>query len=210
MIKLILVDDHVLFRMGAKLALQGKSNIDIIGEAASGSELFKLLQTVDPDVLLLDIHLPDISGIEIAKQLRNSHPSLKILVLSGEDPEQLAECIINIGVAGYISKSSTLAEIEEAVVSVANGIEYYGRDIAHFLYLATKKQLKHAKQQELFTNRELEIIHYCAHGLQSKEIAEKLDISYHTVNFHKNNIFKKVGINNSVELVKFALKEKLV
>lgn len=209
-IKLIIVDDHNLFRMGARLALDGKSEIGVTGEAASGEELFVLLKTQIPDIILLDILLPGISGIETARKLKQGYPEIKILMLSAENPAHVIEEVLEAGVEGYVTKSATPEEIEEAIVSVANGLEFFGRDMAKIMFDVIHRQRKRVKQEVAFTDRETEIIRLCSEGLQSKEIADRLKISYHTVNFHKNNIFRKLDINNSVELAKYAIKEGII
>lgn len=210
MIRTIIVDDHVLFRMGTRLALHGESGIEIVGEAASGKELFHLLKTVQPDVVLLDILLPDISGIEIARKLKKEFPEIKILILSAENPASIIEQILEMGIEGYVTKSTEIKEIENAIVSIANGLEYFGRDIAKVIYEIVALKRKQKEKTSVLTNRETEVVRLCSEGLLSKEIAFRLKISYHTVDFHKNNIFRKLGINNSVELAKFAIKNGIV
>ncbi len=210
MIKIINVDDHLLFRMGTRLALIANPEIEIIGEAASGKELFEMLTNNTPDVVVLDLILPDMHGFDAAKRMKQEYPDIKILILSGEMPENVVDKLLEIGVEGYLTKSTSLSELEEAIISVANGIEYLGKDVARVLCQIVKAKSKEIEKAPELTKRELEIVELCSEGLLSKEIADKLHISYHTVNFHKNNIFKKLGINNTVEMAKYAIKNGII
>lgn len=207
-IRVILVDDHQLFRLGLRGAIETPgSEIEIVGEAGSGKEFFELLPTVKSDIVLLDISLPDISGIDIAKRLHTENPELKILVLSAETGEDTIVQLTQTGINGFVSKSVPVEELHRAIEYVADGAEYYGRDISkliHYIHVARENG------KNDFTTRENDIIAMCAEGLSAKEIADKLNIGLSTVNTHKNNIFKKLGINNSVELVRYALKKGII
>ena len=206
MIKIIIIDDHFLFRMGTKLALSNSPlGIEVVAEAASGRELFAALETATPDLLLLDIMLPDMSGIEIARRVKANHPDIKILLLSAEEPKRVIEQVLETGVEGYITKSAKMREIEDAIVSVMNGLEYFGRDISKVIYDVFSSKKKREQEEARFTKREMEIIQLCSQGLLVKEIAHRLDLSPSTVKTHKTNIFHKLGINNSVELAKYVM-----
>ena len=204
MIKIIIIDDHFLFRMGAKLTLSNSPlGIEVVAEAASGRELFAALETTAPDLLLLDIMLPDMSGIEIARKVRDTRPEIKILLLSAEEPKKVIEKVLETGVEGYISKTAEMREIEDAIASVMNGLEYFGRDISKVIFEVYTSKKKREQEEARFTVREMEIIQLCCQGLFVKEIANRLDISPSTVKTHKSNIFQKLGINNSMELAKY-------
>jgi DNA-binding NarL/FixJ family response regulator len=190
--------------MGLRQALQGKSGVEIAGEAASGRELFALLETQTPDLILLDIKLPDRSGLDIARQLKHEKPEIKILLLSAEDPKTIIETALAIGVEGYITKAADLKEVENAVVSILNGLEYFGSDIAGLIYRIVSDKKKGSNSLPALTERETEIVSLCSEGLLAKEVANQLHISLGTVNRHKANIFSKLGINNRVELARYA------
>lgn len=212
MIKLIIVEDHALFRLGLKAALASKkSEISIIGEAEDGKSLFALLKTGRPDIILLDIILPDISGVEIARRLRKDYPEIKILVLSSENSASTVQTLIDIGIDGFISKRQSASdELVEAIESVMNGFEYFGKDIAAIIYNVYVSKKRTEKALSPFTDREKEIIALCKEGLLCKEIADRLCISPRTVDAHKNNIFKKLGINSALELTLYALKHDII
>ncbi|MDL2297014.1 response regulator transcription factor [Bacteroidales bacterium OttesenSCG-928-C03] len=208
MIKLIIVEDHALFRLGLRAAIQSSnSDIAIVGEAEDGKTLFELLETVTPDIIILDVILPHISGIEIAHRLKRSYPQIKILVVSAENTESVVQALIEEGANGFISKNQcTTDELITAIQSIMDGIDYFGQDIASIIYNIYVSKIGIIKSAIDFTPREIEVINLCKEGLLSKEIAGKLNISRRTVDSHKNNIFKKLGINNTMEMVQYALK----
>ncbi|MDL2256672.1 response regulator transcription factor [Bacteroidales bacterium OttesenSCG-928-I14] len=212
MINTILVDDHALFRLGVKSAIMnGHSDICISGEAESGAALFQLLETTSPDVILLDIILPDMTGIDIARRLKKDYPGIKILAISAENTAEVVQKMLDIGIEGFISKRQGGAdEIAQAIRTIMNGFDYFGNDISAIIYkiYVSKKQTVEVCIE--FTDREKEIIELCREGLLSKQIADRLCISPRTVDNHKNNIFRKLGINNTMEMVQYALKNGII
>ena len=212
MINVVLVDDHALFRLGVKSAItSGYSDICIVGEAECGADLFPLLETVTPDILLLDVVLPDMSGIEIAQRVRKEYPNLKILVISAENTTDAVQAMIDIGIEGFISKRhGGVDEIVKAICSIMDGFEYFGSDISAIIYKIYVSKKQTAEIALEFTEREKEIILLCRDGLLSKQIAERLNISPRTVDNHKNNIFHKLGINSTIEMVQYALKNGII
>ena len=211
-ISVILVDDHELFRSTVRCMIESRyPDIRIAGEAETGEELFGLLSSVDADMVLLDIVMPGMSGVEIARRLRNDYPALKILAISAENTAETVRALLDIGIDGFISKSAGKAsELPEAIRTVAGGLEYFGRDISAIIsdiYVAKKNT---AEPTSEFTPREREILLLCRDGLLSKQIADQLNISPRTVDTHKRNIFLKLGINNTVEMVQYAMKKGII
>jgi DNA-binding NarL/FixJ family response regulator len=212
MIKVIVVDDHRLFRMGLKVAINsGHPDIQITGEAECGKELLKLLPITPVDVVLLDINLPDKHGTEIARNIRKAYPAIKILAVSGENSTDTIQSLLKVGIDGFISKQmGDIDELANAIRTVASGLEYFGQDVAKTVfdvYVAKKKTVEVTNE---FTEREREIILACRDGLMCKEIATQMGISINTVNTHKKNIFQKLGINNTMEMVQYALKNGII
>ncbi|MBR6417011.1 MAG: response regulator transcription factor [Bacteroidales bacterium] len=206
--KIIMVEDHQLFRLGISTALKSQpEKYNVVGEASNAAEFFQIIETTDADIVLLDIHLPDQSGIEIASKLIQLRPAMKILVLSAENDAETIAKLIETGINGFISKNATMKELFIAINYIEEGAEYFGKDISKII-----RDIKVAKKdgKEQFTERENEIIALCSEGLTAKEIADRMNINVATVNTHKNNIFKKLGINNSVELVIYALKNGII
>jgi two-component system response regulator NreC len=216
---IIIVDDHKLFRMGIRSMLAEYDDIAVVGEASNGNELLQLLSNDDnlplqtrpqPDIVLLDVIMPQMGGVETARYLRQNKPNLKILMLSSENSRDLINDLIEMGVNGFITKSACDggAELAKAIRSVVSGIDYFGDDIVNMLYnvYVAKKEITTPD----FTKRERDIIELCRDGLQIKEIADRLNVSPRTIDAHKNSIYRKLGINNTVELVQYALKTGIV
>jgi len=211
-IQVILVDDHKMFRMGLKAAFQNNyPDICITGEAEYGKDLFTLSVLTSADIVLLDINLPDMGGATIARRLRSEYPKVKILVLSAENDEETIKSMLDAGIDGFISKrNGNPDELAEAFRTIMSGMEYFGRDISSLIFdifVAKKKTLTVSDE---FTQREREIITLCREGLICKEIAARLNISASTVKTHKERIFQKLGINNTMEMVQYALKNGII
>jgi len=213
-INVIIVDDHELFRLGVRTAIESRHpDISIIGEAKSGAEFYCLLKTVEAevDIVLLDIVLPDTTGIDIARRLKTEYPSLKILVISAENAASTVEAILQIGIDGFISKlNSNPDALAEAIRSIMQGFEYFGKDISNVIsriYVAQKKTTEVSNE---FSEQEKRIIEYCHEGLPAKLIADRLGITTRTVDWHKSNIFRKLNINSTLEMVRFALKNGII
>jgi DNA-binding NarL/FixJ family response regulator len=212
MIDVIVVDDHRVFRMGLKNTFQlGYPDICVVDEAESGEALFALPSLATAHLVLLDINLPDMNGADVTRRLRSEYPALKILAISAENSAETIKAMLEAGIDGFISKQYGDAdELAEAIRTVNGGLEYFGRDIAAIIYgvYVLKKQTTAVTQE--FTARERDIITLCGEGLMSKEIASRLSISANTVNTHKKNIFQKLGINTTVELVQYAMKYGII
>ena len=211
-IQVIVVDDHRLFRMGLKAAFQqGCSDICLVGEANNGRELFALLASTPADLVLLDINLPEMSGVEITRRLRCDYPKVKILAISGENSAETVKSMLEAGIDGFISKQNgDFDELAEAIRTVMCGLDYFGRDIALVMYDVFKSKTRTATVPIELTEREREIILLCRDGLLCKEIAARLGISPNTVNTHKERIFQKLGINSTIEMVQYALKMGII
>jgi len=214
-IKIILVDDHQIVRDGIKALLIDNSNINIIGEAESAYELFDLLKTQIPDVILLDISLPTMSGIEVSKILSSDFPKIKKLMLSMYTSEDFIFNAIKSGVNGYLPKNTTRAELLNAINEVHNGREYFSKSISDTIlksYLKSAKYGSHISDDKLsnLTKREHETLLYVVEGINNPKIAEKLNISIRTVETHKTSIMRKLNLNSTVDLVKFAIKNNII
>jgi len=212
MIRIIIVDDHELFRLGVRAVIENRHrDISIVGEAKSGSDFFDLLKTTTADIVLLDIALPDISGIDIARRLKKEVPAMKILAVSAENSLAVVGEMLNIGIEGFISKINSGGDtLVEAIRSVMQDFEYFGNDIADIIrriYVAKKKKTEVSSE---FSEQEKRVIELCHEGLPAKLIADRLGITPRTVNWHKSIIFSKLGINNTLEMVNYALKNGII
>ena len=213
-IKVILVDDHQIVRDGIKALINEEPNINIITEASSGADLFDKLNTYKPDVILMDINLPDTNGIEITKQLKETKPEIKVLILSMHMGEDYIVNAIEAGAKGYLPKTTSKKEIITAINTISKGEDFFNESISNILIKSYVKRAQTPKKEEEkqvdLTKREKEIITLFALGMSNKEIADKLFISIRTVESHKNNIMNKLELKSTVDLVKFALKNKFI
>ncbi len=205
-VRLMMVDDHPLMLIGISSMLEGKG-IDIVVTAGNGIEALQKVGELKPDVMMLDIVMPGMDGIELARHMRAEMSDVALLVLSSDSSMASLEALLNIGIDGFLSKTSDASTMIDAIKSVAAGYEFYGTDIAR---LIERISLAKKASDSLFTPRELDVIRLSCQGLQYKEIAERLGIKYLTVVTIKNNIFRKLGINNTVELVVYAIKKELI
>lgn len=204
-----ILDDHELIRVGIAGTLQPTSHTITIS-VPTATQLFEALEAGTPcDLVLLDILMPDTNGVEVATRLRKEYPDIKIIVLSIDNREFTLMQLLKIGMDGFVSKSSPLSDIPLAIDSVANGVPFYGRDIAILIRDITDAKLNNRNIGAL-SKREVELIKACCDGLMGKEIAEKFHISLRAVNSHKTNIFNKLGLSSSVEMVRFALEHGIV
>lgn len=214
MMKIIILDDHELIRFGVAGALSSLSingaPPTVTASVATADHLFDELENGTPcDILLLDIIMPGTNGIEVAKRMRAEYPEVKIIVLSVDTHEYTIMQLMNIGIDGFVSKTAPLDEVAQAVQSVAEGVPFYGRDIAVLVRDISDAKLN-KRATALLTKRELEIIEACCDGKLGKEIAEEFHISLRAVNSHKTNIFNKLGLSSSVEMVRFALEHGII
>ena len=204
-----ILDDHELIRVGVTGVLHDTPH-NITISVACAEDLFEALEQGTPcDLLLLDILMPGINGFEVAKRMRTEYPEIKIIVLSVDTKEYVITQLMQIGIDGFISKNGPLEEVNMAIDTVNEGVPFYGRDLAVLVRDIVDAQLN-KKSSALLTKRELEIIEACCAGLLGKEIADKFHISLRAVNSHKTNIFNKLGISSSVEMVRFALEHGII
>ena len=211
-INVIIVDDHELFRLGLRTAIENRHpDLHIVGEVETATGLFALLATTGADIVLLDIILPDMSGIDVARRLKNERPEIKILAISNENTSSTAQAMLDVGIEGFISKRQGGVEVfAEAIRSIMQGVDYFGKDIAEIIYRIYVSKRKTTEVSDEFTPQEKRIIELCREGLPGKLIADRLCISLRTVDNHKQNIFRKLGINSTAEMVRYALKKGII
>ena len=204
-ISVIMVDDHELFRLGLQMAIEGAHpDIVIAGEVSSGAALFELLKTVSTDIVLLDVVMPNMNGFEVARRLKANYPEIKILAISAENTSSTIAEMLEIGIEGFISKAnSNLNTLANAIRSIMDGFDYYGKDIAEVISRIYVIKKRTTQVSEEFSEQEKRILELCHQGLSAKMIADRLCLSPRTVNWHKSNMFRKLGINSTLELVQF-------
>ena len=205
-IQIALLEDHPVYRTGVKLALAPACHVSM--EAATAADFFTQLPSSRVDVVVLDVMLPDASGIDVAKRLREEYPAIKILVLSVDSREETLMQLMDIGIDGFLSKNAPEEKLLEAVRAIYNGDMYFSRpgDILERDILISAQSRKH----EALTDREYDIMLALCKGLSCQEIAEQMFISPKTVDNHKQHIFAKLGIHNIVHLVTYAVRNKII
>jgi len=214
-IKLILVDDHQLVRAGIANLLLNEEGFEIIGEASDAEGFFELLHELQPDVVLLDIALQGLSGIDITKKLHSKYPSIRIVILSMHTSEEFIFNAINAGARAYIPKNTSRKELIDAIFAVHRGEEYFADSISNVIL---KSYIKKAKtditaldeNENLLSKREIEVLRLFGEGMTNQEIADKLFISIRTVESHKNHIMARLELKTTVDLLKFAIKNNIV
>jgi DNA-binding NarL/FixJ family response regulator len=202
-IKIILADDHPLIREGFK-ALLGKTEIfEIVGEAGDAKELIELVSTTSPDVILVDITMPGLSGIDAIQQLKQEYPFLKFIILTMHEEREYVMNAIKNGANGYLLKNVDRMELENAIRTVYEGGKYFSPFVVNILAESVVKQ--DSSPQAEMTPREKEVLQMVARGLSTKQIADKLEISIRTVESHRINMLKKFKVSNTAELIKKAM-----
>ena len=204
-----ILDDYELIRLGIRNVLQ-PLNHHITIDVANANDFFTALESGTPcDLILLDILMPDTNGIEVAQRLRTEYPKIKIIIVSADTKEYIITRLLKIGIDGFVTKNGPLEEIRNAVCSVEEDVPYYGSDIAVLIRNIVDAKLD-KRSSALLTKREIEIIEACCAGKLGKEIADEFHISLRAVNSHKTNIFNKLGLSSSVEMVRFALEHGII
>jgi two-component system, NarL family, response regulator NreC len=213
MLKLFITDDHELYLEGLTLLLNKQEDIQVVGSALTGESLLQQLPALDIDILLLDVHLPDIEEEELLKKIRSVKPTLKILYLTIMRGTRYIHKLVKYDVQGYLLKNSSIDELKTALATIAGGQKYFSKEIN---ILDTDQDFRHTitiedkKVDEILSRREIEILTLICKEYSNSEIAEKLFLSVSTVETHRKNLIAKLGVNNTVGLVKFALKNKLI
>ena len=208
MIKIFIADDHQLVVDGISSILEGHESIEVVGSALSGRDALEQINNLEVDVLLLDINMPGMDGIAVARELKEKESPVKVLILSMHNNPQFTKQLIEIGVLGCIIKNSGKREVIRAIETVHAGNRYYGADVTNTLFDSIDKSQKAVENAEL-TKREVEVLKLIAQEYNTKEIADKLFISTHTVETHRKNLLSKLGVKNSAGLARYAAKNHL-
>ncbi len=212
-IRIILVDDHALVRDGIKSVLQTEDNIEIVGEASNFEELQIYLDNKKCDIIILDISLPDVSGIQICNILKTKYPNIAVLMLSMYINEEFILKAIEAGAKGYLPKNTNRKELIAAVKSIFNGDEYFSNEISGIILKSYVNNVQNKKENngtEELTKREKEVLKLFAEGHTNAEISDKLFISVRTVESHKNHIMQKLDLKTTVDLIKYAIKHNYI
>ncbi|AOC96056.1 MULTISPECIES: response regulator transcription factor [Flavobacterium] len=215
-IRVVLADDHVFVRDGIKSLLENEANIEVVGEAIDGADALEVVTATNPDLLIVDIRMPNLTGIEVVEKLRNEKNSVKIIMLSMHESEEYVLKSIKAGADGYLLKGSSKEEFLKALHSVAAGGKYFSGDISSILISqltnssASLEPKQNLGEEMMITKREKEILTLLLSGKGNKEIAEALEISKRTAEVHRFNLMKKLKVKNLMELSNKAAEYSLI
>ncbi|MBD5500976.1 MAG: response regulator transcription factor [Lachnospiraceae bacterium] len=209
-IKVMLVDDHILIREGIKQLLEFDGEIEVIEQASDGLECLDKLKTVKPDILLLDINMPNMNGIEVLEELKKNNNPIKVLILTVHSEVEYLVKAVDIGADGYILKDSGSAELKQAITLIMNDESYIQPSLIPSLNSRLINRDIDKEKLESLTKREIEILAQVASGMFNKEIAINLDISERTVKNHISNIFKKIDVSDRTQAAVFAIRNNIV
>ncbi len=205
-IRVLVVDDHAIVREGICSLLARRKDIEVVGEAADGKRAIDAVVQFDPDVVLMDIQMPGLNGLEATREIHKRFPSTRILVLTQHESKEYVVPLLRAGAVGYITKTARATELIGAIRAVYEQGAYLPPRITQTLVDALVETAD-ATEQPLLTERELEVLRLVVEGLSSREIAERLNISVKTVDTHRANIMDKVGAHNTAELTKYAIRK---
>ncbi|MCX6251484.1 MAG: response regulator transcription factor [Bacteroidetes bacterium] len=206
--KVIMVEDHAMFREGLKRIISEMDDMELVSEAPNGAEFLKMLKKGSPDLVLMDIEMPEMNGLEATEKALQIDPSLKILVLSMFGEEEYVYSMVDKGVYGFILKSSEVEDFKRAITRVSEGQHYYSEKIMGLL--VKKVRGYDTIDKVTFSAKESEVLRLLCVGLCNSEIAEKLFVSTRTIEGYRNKLLQKTGTNNIINLILYALKNKLV
>ena len=209
-IKILIADDHLMVREGLKQLLELDGDIKVISEASDGLECLDLLNHIRPDVLLLDINMPKMNGLEVLQEIRKQKMNIKVLVLTIHNEVEYLLRAVDIGINGYILKDSESSVLKKAIFAVHNGETYIQPSLSPLLNSKMIDRDVEKEKIKSLTRRELDVLKLLAEGLFNKEIAFKLDISERTVKNHVSNIFKKIDVADRTQAAVFAIRNNLI
>lgn len=210
-IKLVIADDHSMIREGLKQLLELEGQFKVIAEASDGVECLEILSKEAPDVLLLDINMPNKNGLDVLKELNQSgNRKVKVLVLTVHNEVEYLIKAVELGVDGYVLKDSESSELKKAIMTILNGETYIQPDLIPMLNAKMISMENDYDKIDSLTKRELDVLKNLAIGMYNKEIATKLEISERTVKNHVSNIFKKIGVSDRTQAAVFAIRNNLI
>jgi DNA-binding NarL/FixJ family response regulator len=210
-IRVLIADDHAIVRAGLRALLLEEAEFDLVGEAVGGYEAIELVETTNPDVLILDLSMPDLDGISVTRKIKPQFPDLKILILTLHEDKALLKEAIKVGAAGYILKRAAETELISAIRVILRGDLFVDPSMVRGLFEESRNpQINQNKTTESLTPRETEILRLIVEGFTNRQIGQELNISVRTVEGHRSNISDKLGLHSRVELVRYAHQHGLI
>ena len=209
MIRVVIADDHAIVREGLKRIVGDAADIEVVDEASDGTDVMRIVRSLEFDVLVLDLSMPGRSGMELIKLVKSEKPRLRILVLSMHQELQYAVRAIKSGASGYLTKESAPAQLVQAILKIAGGGAFISAEVAQQLALGAMPGAQAAAPHESLSDREFEVFRLLVAGASVTDIAGRLKLSVKTVSTHKANLMQKMGMNNQSELIRYALRQGL-
>ena len=212
-IRILLADDHTVMRNGLRLLLERQRNLTVVGEASDGRETVRLAEQLSPDVVVMDIAMPKLNGIEAARQIMAANPDLAIVILSMHSDESYVIRALKAGARAYLLKDSAEGDLIAAIHAITDGKSFFSPAISRILVEDYMRQLeqKHVEDTyELLTAREREILQLLAEGKTNKEVAAMLNLSIYTVETHRTHILQKLNLHNVPELILYAVRKGII
>jgi len=211
--KVVIADDHAIVREGVRMILAKEKDIEVVGEADDGSQALHLVETLKPNVVIMDISMPGMGGIEATQALKARHPEVAVLALTMHEDESYVFQLLRAGASGYVLKRAAAQDLVQAVRAAAKGEAFLYPSVARKVVEDYLKRVQAGEERERYdglTEREKEILTHIAQGLSNQQIAEKLFISIKTVQTHRAHILEKLGLHDRTELVRYAIRKGLI
>jgi len=205
-ISTLIVDDHTMFRQGLRSLLESESDIEVVGEAGTGLEAISLVEGTRPDVVILDITMPDMNGLHAAAQIHRLHPNVKVIILSMSDDEEFVKQSVQVGVKGYLVKQTAASDLIAAIREVFAGNAFFSPSVSKVLL----DLQDHHRDKSVLSLRESEVLQLVVAGKPNREISKLLSISIKTVEKHRQQIMDKLGIHDVANLTRYAIRKGLV
>jgi DNA-binding NarL/FixJ family response regulator len=212
MISILLVDDHPVVRQGLRQVLESNPGFSVVGEAADGYEALELVDQLKPDVAILDLALPGLNGLEVARRIRQRKPDTRMLVLSMHNTEAYVFEAIKVGILGYVLKESATKDLVQAVEEAAAGRRYLSPPLTEQAVQAYSAKINSRSRDpyDSLTDREREVLQMLSEGQKRSSIASRLSISPRTVDTHRTNLMRKLNLNNQAEMIRFAMERGII
>ena len=212
-LRILLADDHTVMRTGLRALLERHSHLEIIGETENGRDTVERSASLSPDVVVMDVAMPILNGIEATKQIVNASPNIAVVILSMHSDETYVMRALQAGARAYLLKDSAASDLISAIEAVSQGKSFFSPKVSRILaedYVRVLKQKGAVDTYDLLTNREREILQLLAEGKTNKDVATALNISLYTVETHRSHILQKLSLHNSAELVLYAVRKGII
>ncbi len=212
-LRILLADDHIVMRTGLRALLERQANLEVVGECENGRETVELAASLRPDVVVMDVGMPLLNGIEATKAIVSKHPTTAVVILSMHADESYVMRALKAGARGYLLKDSAAADLISAIQAISKGKSFFSPKVSRILaedYIRVLKQKGAVDSYDLLTDREREILQLLAEGKANKEVATSLNISPYTVETHRSHILQKLNLHNPAELVLYAVRKGII